>query len=140
MRYFLAAMLALGSASLAGAQQVYKWVDKDGTVHFADSPPPETIEAERMVLRGNVQSPVTDAQPQRGMTSDEVDLLYTPEQRQTACEQARANRTTLTNMAIITVDRNSDGVVEELTEEEKAAELRRADEQIELLCIEDDAG
>lgn len=140
MRYFLAAMLALGSASLAGAQQVYKWVDKDGTVHFADSPPPETIEAERMVLRGNVQSPVTDAQPQRGMTSDEVDLLYTPEQRQTACEQARANRTTLTNMAIITVDRNGDGVVEELTEEEKAAELRRADEQIELLCIEDDAG
>ena len=35
---FLAAGLA--SAFLAQAQTVYRWVDKDGKVHFSDSPPP----------------------------------------------------------------------------------------------------
>lgn len=140
MRYLFAALLVLGAVSPTIAQQVYKWVDKDGTVHFTDSPPEESVDAERMMLKGNVQSAVVDTQTQRGMSSDEVDLLYTPEQRQTACEQARANRTTLSNMAVVTVDRDGDGVMEELSEDEKAAELRRADEQIELLCVEGDAG
>ena len=35
---FLAAMLAATFA--AQAQTVYRWVDKDGKVHFSDSPPP----------------------------------------------------------------------------------------------------
>ena len=93
------------------------------------------VGAEKVVLRGNVQSTIVEVE-QRGMTTDEVDMLYTPEQRDAACEQARANRTTLANMAIVTMDRDGDGVLEELDDEEKAAQLTRAEEQIALLCIE----
>jgi hypothetical protein len=137
MRQILIFLLAIAAAGPLAAQQVYKWVDKDGTVHFTDSPPPESVRAERRVLHSNVQSSAGNTQDVRGMNQDEIDVLYTPEQRKAACEQARANHTTLSNMATITVDRNNDGVVETLTEEEKVEELRRAQEQIQLLCTDD---
>lgn len=137
MRQILIFLLAIAAAGPLAAQQVYKWVDKDGTVHFTDSPPPESVRAERRVLHSNVQSSVGNTQDVRGMNQDEIDVLYTPEQRKAACEQARANHTTLSNMTTITVDRDNDGVVETLTEAEKADELRRAQEQIQLLCTDD---
>lgn len=132
----VASAIALAVAGPSVAQQVYKWVDKDGTVHFTDSPPDESVKAERVVLRGSVQSSIVEIE-QRGVTSDEIDALYTPEQRQAACEQARANRTTLTNMPVVTMDKDGDGTLEELTEEEKAEQLTRAEDQIRLLCIDD---
>lgn len=137
MRYLLFALLGLVVAMPLSAQQVYKWVDKDGTVHFTDSPPEESVGAEKVVLRGNVQSTIVDME-QRALTSDEVDMLYTPEQRVAACEQARANRTTLTNMSVVTMDKDGDGTLEELTDEEKAAQLSRAQEQMALLCRDGD--
>ena len=36
------ATLALALA-LAGAQAVYRWVDKNGKVHYSDQPPPEEV-------------------------------------------------------------------------------------------------
>lgn len=133
----VAGAIALAVAGSVPAQQVYKWVDQDGTVHFTDSPPDDSVKAERVVLRGSVQSSIVAVEP-RGVTSDEIDALYTPEQRQAACDQARANRTTLTNMAVVTMDKDGDGTAEELTEDEKAEQLARAEEQIRLLCV--DAG
>lgn len=35
----LALLLAAGTAGTAGAQ-MYKWIDKDGKVHYGDTPPP----------------------------------------------------------------------------------------------------
>ena len=131
----VAAAIALAVAGPALGQQVYKWVDEDGTVHCTDSPPEESVQAERVVLRGSVQSSIVEVE-QRGVTSDEIDALYTPEQRQAACEQARANRTTLTNMSVVTMDKDGDGTAEELTAEEKAEQLARAEDQIGLLCVD----
>ncbi|MDZ3822673.1 MAG: DUF4124 domain-containing protein [Pseudoxanthomonas sp.] len=137
MRRMLLTAALLAAALPAGAQQVYKWIDKDGTVHFTDSPPDESVNAERLVLRGATRSTLVEIQP-RGMTRDEVDLLYTPEQRRAACEQARANRTTLRNMTTVMLDKDGDGVPEELTPEEKATELERAESQVQLLCRDED--
>ena len=40
-----ALLLALAlAAGPAGAEEVYRWVDKDGVVHYGDSPPPEYAE------------------------------------------------------------------------------------------------
>lgn len=139
MRQVVLALLVLALAGPAAAQQVYKWVDKDGTVHFTDSPPEESVGAERVVLRGNVQSTITEVE-QRGMTPEEIDSLYTPEQRQAACQQARANRTTLRDMPVVMKDKDGDGNPDELTDEEKSTELERAETQVRLLCGEDDAG
>jgi hypothetical protein len=138
MQRFAIALCALALAVPATAQQVYKWVDKDGTVHFTDSPPDETVGAERVVLRGNVQSTITEVE-QRGMTPDEIDLLYSPEQRLAACEQAMANRNTLRTMPVVSKDIDGDGMPEELTEDQKSEEMERADSQVALLCRDGDA-
>lgn len=48
MRYGLFAILLLLAAPLAQAQEMYRWVDEDGTVHYSDQ---EVEGAERVELR-----------------------------------------------------------------------------------------
>jgi valyl-tRNA synthetase len=53
----LVSLLALYALSgLAHAGKVYKWVDKDGNVHYTNTPPPEAAQQDRTVLdeHGNV--------------------------------------------------------------------------------------
>ena len=42
--------ILLGSVSTALAQKLYRWVDKDGAVHYTDSVPPEYAELDRDIL------------------------------------------------------------------------------------------
>ncbi|MBR0566399.1 glutaredoxin family protein [Azoarcus sp. L1K30] len=37
---FLAVLIALGLSALAQAQTTYRWVDRQGQVHYSDQPPP----------------------------------------------------------------------------------------------------
>lgn len=50
----LLVMCAANGGALAG--QVYKWTDKDGNVHYSNTPPPAAAQRERQVLdeNGNV--------------------------------------------------------------------------------------
>lgn len=48
MRNVLLSMLLFAAVSAAGAKEVYRWVDRDGVVHFSDRP---TEGAERVQLR-----------------------------------------------------------------------------------------
>lgn len=135
MRILVAALLFGLVTAPAGAQQMYKWVDDNGTVHFTDSPPPDTVEAERRLL-SNARATLPDEVIDPDTTSDEIDALYSPEQRQRACAQARANHTTLTNMPVVVQDLDGDGVPEELSDEQRADALARAETQIRLLCTD----
>lgn len=135
MRALVATLFSVFLIAPAGAQQMYKWVDDNGTVHFTDSPPPETVEAERRMLSG-ARTALPEELVDPETSSDEIDALYSPEQRQRACAQARANHTTLTNMPVVVQDLDGDGVPEELTDEQRAAALARADTQIRLLCTD----
>lgn len=54
---FLVSLIVLfATPGLAGAGSVYKWVDKDGNVHYTNTPPPEASQQERTVFdeHGNV--------------------------------------------------------------------------------------
>src|SRR5690606_33504343 len=87
----LASLLALCAANGAvSAGQVYKWTDKDGNVHYSNTPPPEASQRERTVLdeRGNV----TDV-PDAPMTPEEIEAANRrraelEEQQRLAAEQA----------------------------------------------------
>ena len=142
MRYVLLTLSALLLALPVPAQQIYKWVDKDGTVHFADSPPNDSVKAERRLMGNSARSVVatTDApQPQAPQPGgDDLDALYTPEQRSAGCQQARANHNTLLTMPIITQDLDGDGTAVELNDEQKANALARSEAQIRLLCTDGD--
>ncbi len=140
MRHLLITLSTLLLAMPASAQQIYKWVDKDGTVHFTDSPPDDSVNAERRVMGNSARAvaqdasrvPETSAEP----GGDDIDALYTPEQRSAGCQQARANHTTLLTMPIIQQDLDGDGVAEELNDAQKADALARAEAQIRLLCVD----
>lgn len=135
MRVLVATLFSICLAAPAGAQQLYKWTDENGTVHFTDSPPPDTVEAERRLL-SSARTALPDEVVEPEADSDDIDALYSPEQRARACAQARANHTTLTNMPVVVQDLDGDGVPEELNDEQRAAALARAETQIRLLCTD----
>src|SRR6185437_10307817 len=49
-RLLLLVLLAAGAS--ASAAQVYSWTDANGTKHFSDSPPPPTVNAQKIKVRG----------------------------------------------------------------------------------------
>lgn len=67
--YFITLLLALLLVSTAQAQKVYRWVDKDGNVHYTESLPPDYGDAGHDVLN------------QDGLVLDENQRL-TPEQKE----------------------------------------------------------
>jgi glutaredoxin len=61
MRVFGIVVLALAGLALTsvGAQQLYKWVDKDGKITYSDQPPPKdakNVEQKKMVDSGSAAS------------------------------------------------------------------------------------
>jgi glutaredoxin len=89
----VAVAVVLGCTSAAALAQAYRWVDKDGRVHYSDTKPPPT--ATRSVEQISTQSgTVTSAQPlgyalQQAMKVNPV-KLYTFSGCKTACADAKA--------------------------------------------------
>lgn len=74
----LAGALALAFAGAADAQKLYRWVDKDGKVHYSDHVPPEAVDQARDELN------------KQGMKVGSVERALTPEE--IAERDARAAR------------------------------------------------
>lgn len=62
--------LCLAGIGVAHAGKVYKWVDKNGQVHYTNTPPPEAAQQDRTVLdeHGNVTDKLRGA-----MTPEEIE-------------------------------------------------------------------
>ena len=65
----LALIAGVADAQTSGARKVYRWVDKDGQVHYGDSIPPEYADQDRDVL--NKQG-VPVGKEQGTMTAEDV--------------------------------------------------------------------
>ena len=64
-------------ATAVEAQKLYRWVDKDGKVHYSDQIPPEAVDQAREELN------------QAGRTVDRVDRARTPEEIAASAEAER---------------------------------------------------
>lgn len=85
--------LLLGFASATALAQTYRWVDKDGRVHYTDTPPPPAVT--RNVEKISTQSgTVTDSQPLAFALQQAVKVnpvkLYTFSGCSAACTDAKA--------------------------------------------------
>jgi hypothetical protein len=80
----LVSLLALCAAGVVHAGKVYKWVDKDGNVHYTNTPPPEAAQRDRTVLdeHGNVTETLQGAK-----TPEEIEA-----ERQRQAEIARQEK------------------------------------------------
>jgi hypothetical protein len=109
----IALIILLMTVPLASAK-VYKWVDKDGNVHFTEQPPPEEVKAEEVDTSGSalresqrqdairIEQQRNQAGDNQQMREDETSALrkqaleaeqdkHFQEQRKAACHSAKTN-------------------------------------------------
>ncbi len=136
-------------ATAAQAAKVYKWVDADGRVHYESTPPPvdqyQTLDIkepppspkpERHFLDDKPAADVSEGdqpntenlQPDR----EEIDRKRREVMRYN-CAAARKNKMTLISFRRIEIP-DGQGGKRRLTEEERDAKLREAEQQIKEFC------
>ncbi|MEZ5615684.1 MAG: DUF4124 domain-containing protein [Rhodocyclaceae bacterium] len=100
----LLTLLALSLSVSANAQTVYKWVGKDGKVHYSDQPPPKEIKkVEQPRLRaGSIDTSGLPYETQQAAQNFPVTLYTTPD-----CVSECANARDLLNRRGIPFRENS---------------------------------
>ncbi len=133
-------------AATASAQQVYRWVDENGRVHFSDKPPTdakaETVDIEikptdlEATLRANAE---LQRRVEAGKLEREDDKAFAAEQERyearlaESCRQARDRVAAIESARrLSTVDEQGNRVVYD--EERRAAALTEARRQVADWC------
>lgn len=99
---------------LCSAQQVYKWRDKYGNIHYSDVEP-ASQDAQRKVVK---------AQPrEKAQTDSEI-----------ACERAKQNLKVLAESETVQMDLNNDGKLELLTTKQRAQQTAAMEAAIKTKC------
>jgi glutaredoxin len=108
LRACLLSLLALSFS--AAAQTLYKWVDKDGKVHYSDQPPPKEVKkVEQPRLRsGSIDTGDLPFETQQAARNFPVTLYTTPD-----CVSECANARDLLNRRGIPFSENSVVTVEQ---------------------------
>jgi hypothetical protein len=144
---------ALALASVASAEQFYKWQDESGAWHYTMQAPKDRQSQSVVVNAGTGRVVQTQgegvaaadnekAPPKTGETPRGEPVAATPENikknqdaekaRVANCERAKTNVATLESYSAVTVQR--DGKDVKLDEAEHLAELKRARAQVEIFC------
>ncbi len=108
----------LSLPALCSAQQVYKWRDKYGNMHYSDVEPPAQ-NAQRKVVKGKDPAPAQKKMP----TENEI-----------ACERAKQNLTVLSTREFVDMDLNNDGKTERLTSEQRAQQTAAMEAAVKAKC------
>ncbi|WP_430461682.1 DUF4124 domain-containing protein [Thalassolituus sp. LLYu03] len=138
----LLSLLLIGVSVNALAEKVYRWVDENGQTHFSALPPEGVSDAEQYKFKVNKPS-VSAAKSNDGKAEDnkapaaekavETKASVSAEEAAAACKQARDYKTTLaTNFN--RRFKQEDGSFRPLTDNERSAENKKADELITSYC------
>lgn len=94
-------MALLLATPLASAQQIYKWTDAQGTVHYSQSAPAEGTRYQQVKLTGGVEAtaepaakPADEAAPPTA-TPAPAQMADTPANRASLCATLKSNLATL---------------------------------------------
>ena len=132
--WLVLAMLLL-ALSTATAADMYSWTDAHGVKHFSDSPPPKSVKAHKLKVRGGVTSSTsTEAEQPTGSAGPAMAAAagYSPEDIQRNCSVAQKNRATL-EARQPALDENGDPADAEAASA-RQAQLDKANQQIALFC------
>lgn len=88
MRYLALALAAALLSPLAASQEIYRWVDKNGVVHYSDQPGPG---AERVTITGTAARPPAPA---------ETPALYQSDRRQSPAAAPTVRSIAITSPAM----------------------------------------
>lgn len=152
MRSIPYALLTLLCAGSLAAADVHRWVDEDGVVHYGDQPP-ETAQTEELhIIPPPSDSPAAlqasaRPQPQSGTAASGTEAAPGDEDaalrdetaeliRQRQCDVARRTRTQYQGAGYL-FQTGADGTQHRLTDEERAAALAAADQDVANFCGND---
>ncbi len=143
------AVMALTFAGGATANEIYRWVDAEGNVHYGDRPSGAPTEQrlqlsyartdgsaveKRVQDRLDAQSAQAEAQAEQAKAEQEAaEEAEIAAEQQRACESARERLETYrSSRRLYKADENGERVY--LDEEQRAAASRRIEEQIAEYC------
>jgi hypothetical protein len=143
------AVAALAFATGVQANEIYKWTDEDGNVHYEDRPSGSPTEErlalnyrrtdnaavqQRVAARHERQASRAEAQSQAEAAEREAaENAAAAEDRKKACERARARlETYLQSPRLYRTDANGERVY--LDDEQRQEARRKAEEQVTEFC------
>jgi hypothetical protein len=143
----LVLLVATGASAYAG--QVYSWTDANGTKHFSDSPPPPSINAQKIKVRGSLTTdqgtlaatePAPAAEPKPpepappGATASAKPLVDSPENRAKQCSLAKSNLALLQSQFQVSAPPGDDGKTAVLDDSGRKQALDKASDQVSFYC------
>jgi hypothetical protein len=147
-RLLLLVLLAASLPALASTQ-VYSWTDANGVKHFTDSPPPPSVNAQKLKVRGSVtsedQTPPApapaqaDAAKANGPTPAAIQpiarsLADSPENRQRQCQTSKKNLDILQGSYPVSGPPGADGKAQVMDDAARKQATDRAAEQVKFYC------
>ncbi|MEL7310003.1 MAG: DUF4124 domain-containing protein [Pseudomonadota bacterium] len=132
------ALIAAPALAAPERQQLYRWVDENGVVHFGDSIPAEYAEQEKQVLN---ERGVTIGRIAGKATEEELAAMAAEEVAKAEVERARrADRALLaTYLSVGEIERHRDRRVELLEAQSKVSQLYLTNLRKRLVTLLDDA-
>lgn len=145
MRHAILALLLAVLAAPAAAQ-LYKWKDSQGNVIYSDRPPPDASQ-KSTTLKAPPAAPAAPPTQQKSVKEQELDFRQRQTERAEAaakaqkeadlraqnCTSARSNLSTYTDGGRI-VRFNAQGEREYVTDDDRAREIQRWQEEIKRWC------
>jgi hypothetical protein len=146
-RPLIAAALLLAPLAFAlpaAAQQVYKWTDASGSVHYSDTPPPKGGTSKKITLSGIPQSSSSEApQPAKegspheqtsgsGEPAPQQPVTDTPENRKKLCTTLKGNLDILRDKKPVVVQEGNQAKV--LDDAQRKQQQSTAEAQYKQYC------
>lgn len=138
----LIAVALLLFAPLAAAQQIYKWTDAQGTVHYSQSPPPQGTKYKQMTLTGVEESanqpaaqPANDSTPaptDNASPPPSAPIADTPANRAKMCATLKSNLTVLQASGPVVMQENGKPSV--LDAAQRKQQIDAANTQYQQYC------
>jgi len=125
-------------APLAIAQQIYKWTDAKGTVHYSQSAPPEGTHYQKVKLAGGVESSdATAPQPAADNTPTPaappaVPMADTPANRAKLCATLKSNLATLQGSGPVVMQQGGKPTI--LGDAQRKQQVATANAQYQQYC------
>ncbi|MBX3700269.1 MAG: DUF4124 domain-containing protein [Dokdonella sp.] len=136
MKAIWIALLLLVAAPVA-AGEMYSWTDANGVKHFSDSPPPKSVKAEKLHVRGGVttSTPAEDEEADAKKAAGPAMAAaagYSEEDIKRNCAMARQNLATLEAQKPAV---DAEGYPVDLdAAKHRQGQIDKANQQIKLFC------
>lgn len=149
MRLSILLLLCVFSVTVVAATKVYKWVDKDGNIHYSEQKPvnqkadtlrikeskPTPLPAESNKEADDNEQPVADdAQSQQRSEAEQALAAADQVNKQKLCQQAKANRDALNASVRVSRINPETGEQIRMTDDERINALQEAEQAIKDYC------